>query len=153
MVSHGDGMKIYLDTCSLHRPLDDKTQPRIALEAEAILAILALWEAGKLDVVSSEVLMFELDRNPHPQRKAFVSEILTRAALTIELTDGIAERAYELEKRGFKALDALHLASAEKSGLDYFCTCDDRLLKKARGQSDLAVTTVSPLDRAQELMK
>jgi hypothetical protein len=67
-------MKIYLDTCSLHRPLDDKSQPRIALEAEAILAILSLCEQEQLTLVSSEVLTFEVDRNPHPQRKAFVTK-------------------------------------------------------------------------------
>lgn len=33
-------MKIYLDTCSLQRPFDDRSQMRIALEAQAILEIL-----------------------------------------------------------------------------------------------------------------
>jgi hypothetical protein len=31
-------MKIYLDMCSIQRPLDTKTQLRIAVEAEAILS-------------------------------------------------------------------------------------------------------------------
>jgi hypothetical protein len=35
-------MKIYLDMCSVQRPLDTKTQPHIAVEAEAILGIIAL---------------------------------------------------------------------------------------------------------------
>ena len=39
-------MKFYLDTCSLQRPLDDKSQLRIQLEAEAILAILMLCKDG-----------------------------------------------------------------------------------------------------------
>ena len=39
-------MLLYLDMCSLQRPLDDKTQLRIALEAEAVLGILALCQAG-----------------------------------------------------------------------------------------------------------
>ena len=30
-------MKIYLDMCSIHRPLDDKTQVRVALEAEGVV--------------------------------------------------------------------------------------------------------------------
>jgi hypothetical protein len=30
-------MKIYLDMCTIQRPLDTKTHPRIAVEAEAIL--------------------------------------------------------------------------------------------------------------------
>ena len=32
-------MLLYLDLCSLQRPLDDKTQLRIALEAEAVLVV------------------------------------------------------------------------------------------------------------------
>jgi len=59
-------MQLYLDTCSLHRPLGDKSQLRIALEAEAILAILAMWEAGAVGLASSDVLQFEVNRNPHP---------------------------------------------------------------------------------------
>ena len=38
-------MKIYLDTCSLQRPLDNKTQLRIKLESEAVLGLPALCEA------------------------------------------------------------------------------------------------------------
>jgi hypothetical protein len=51
-------MRIYLDTCSLQRPLDSKTHVRIILEAEAILGILALCESGKIELISSEVLLF-----------------------------------------------------------------------------------------------
>ena len=43
-------MKIYLDTCSLHRPLDSKTQIRIMLEAEAILGIIGLCETGQIEL-------------------------------------------------------------------------------------------------------
>ena len=35
-------MKIYLDVSSLNRPLDDQTQPRIRLEAEAVTIVLGL---------------------------------------------------------------------------------------------------------------
>lgn len=33
-------LKLYLDTCSLQRPLDSKTQMLVILESEAILNIL-----------------------------------------------------------------------------------------------------------------
>ena len=49
-------MRIYLDMCSLQRPLDTKTQIRVAVEAEAILNILALWESGQIELVSSPAL-------------------------------------------------------------------------------------------------
>lgn len=42
-------MKIYLDTCSLQRPLDSRNQVRIIVEAEAILGILSLFESGRID--------------------------------------------------------------------------------------------------------
>lgn len=57
-------MKIYLDMCSIQRPLDTKPQPRIAVEAEAILGIPALCEAGQVELMSSDMLLFELGRNP-----------------------------------------------------------------------------------------
>jgi len=39
-------MLIYLDTCSIQRPLDDRSQPRINLEAEAIVTVLNFIESA-----------------------------------------------------------------------------------------------------------
>jgi len=144
-------VKIYFDTCSLHRPLDDKSQLRVALEAEAILGALALCEAGKQSLVSSELLVLENDRNPQAKRKAFVAGILERASGLVKIDEEIGKRAKELEKRGFKAFDALHVACAEAGKVDYLCTCDDKLLNKARRQTDLRIRTISPLELAEEL--
>jgi predicted nucleic acid-binding protein len=144
-------MNVYLDTCSLHRPLDNKGQVRIALEAEAILAILAMCEAGVAKLISSEVLEYEVEQNPYPQRKAFVYEVLAGTTRKVELTDTIEQRANSLEARGFKAIDALHLASAEEGHAKFFCTCDDRLLRKAKTQADLKTSVVSPLELAREM--
>jgi len=47
--------------CSLQRPLDTKTQIRVAVEAEAILNVIALWESGQLELVSSQALIFETE--------------------------------------------------------------------------------------------
>jgi hypothetical protein len=41
-------MHIYLDVCSLQRPLDDRSQPRVNVEAEAVLTILRLVENGQV---------------------------------------------------------------------------------------------------------
>jgi predicted nucleic acid-binding protein len=144
-------MRIYLDTCSLQRPLDDKSQLRVALEAEAILGLLSMCEEGKHSFCTSDILQLENDRNPQAKRKEFTLGILERASTNIEIDDEVGNRARELEKRGFKAFDALHVACAESGKVDYLCTCDDRLLKKARRQTDLTVKVVSPLELAQEL--
>ena len=64
-------MKVYLDNCSLQRPLDSRTQIRTSLEAEAVLGILTLFESGKIELVSSEALLFEIDRNPNQTRQDY----------------------------------------------------------------------------------
>jgi hypothetical protein len=66
-------MKIYLDMCSLQRPLDIKTQLRVAVEAEAILNILALCEAAHAELLASDALVFETMQNTHPIRKQGIS--------------------------------------------------------------------------------
>lgn len=77
--------------------------------------------------------------------------ILEQSHIVTELNDQIGTRALALESRGFKAFDALHIACAEFSMADFFCTCDDRILGKAKQQSDMSVKVVSPLELAQEL--
>lgn len=144
-------MKIYLDNCSLQRPLDDKTQARIRIEAEAMEEILLLCETGDLELISSEILQTEINRNPNPKRKEIALKILTAAEKVITLNEEIKNRAVEFEKRGFQPIDALHLAAAENEGVDFFCTCDDKFLKKARAQGDLKIRIVSPLELAGEV--
>lgn len=144
-------MKIYLDTCCLHRPLDDRTQLRIRLEAEAVLGILAAVDSGRLQMISSEVLMFEVHRNPHPEKQAFVLAIIEGCSTEIRIDEQTELRAMSLQNEGFKAFDALHLACAEAGLVEYFCSCDDRLLRKAKQQADLKIKTMSPLDFIEEL--
>ncbi len=57
-------MRIYLDSCSLQRPLDDQTQARIRVETEAVLAILAATQAGDIVLLNSEALEYEMWRIP-----------------------------------------------------------------------------------------
>jgi predicted nucleic acid-binding protein len=144
-------MRIYLDVCSLQRPLDDRSQPRINVEAEAVLTILELVESGSLELLSSEALQFEVDRTPDADRKASVREILELASQTIELVDAIEVHADSLVKAGIKPLDALHLASASWAKADFFCTCDDRLLKKSKRLKGLTVEVVTPLQLVAEV--
>jgi predicted nucleic acid-binding protein len=145
--------RIYLDTCSLHRPLDDRSQARIALEAEAVLVVLALCENNTLTLVSSDVIAFEVHQNPHLQRKTFVTGIIEQAQEVITLTQEITDRANVFEQQGIKAIDALHLATAEAASVDFFCTCDDRFYRRTKDVSALAIRVVTPLELAQEVIK
>ena len=144
-------MKVYLDTCSIHRPLDSKNQIRILLEADAVLGIISLCDAGQIDLVSSEALLYEARRNPNPVRKQHALAVLEKANTVIYIDDIIEQRARLFVEVGIKPLDALHLASAEAAEVEYLCTCDDGFLKKARQQSDLSVKVVSPVTLIEEL--
>jgi predicted nucleic acid-binding protein len=144
-------MKVYLDTCSLQRPLDSKTQIRIMLEAEAVLGIIALCETNQLELVSSEVLLFEVRQNPQLIRREFGLEVLSKATSFVSVSRPIEQRARELHKLGIKPLDALHLVSAEAAQVDYFCTCDDKFLKKAKAISDVKTKVVSPIELIEEI--
>jgi hypothetical protein len=55
---------VYLDACCLNRPFDDQTQDRIRLESEAVLLILGHVHRGEWRWSGSEVLSFEIARNP-----------------------------------------------------------------------------------------
>jgi len=139
-------MKIYLDTCSLQRPLDNKAELRILLEAEAVLGLLALCESGSVELLSSEALIFEIERNPNLTRQEYALATLTRAESFITLDLRVEDRARELAALGFRSLDALHLASAEAGQADYLCTCDDRFLKRAKAVKGVATQVVSPIE-------
>lgn len=144
-------MRVYLDACSLQRPLDDRSQPRVNVEAEAILTILELVESGHLELLSSEALEFEIERTPDADRKASTHEMLELATEAIELIDEIEAHAESLMKAGIKPMDALHLASATWANADYFCTCDDKLLKRSKRLKSLTVRVVSPLQLVAEV--
>jgi len=137
--------------CSIQRPLDTKNQPRIAVEAEAILGILTLCEAGTVELVLSDTLVFEMARNPHPVRKEYAAKVLAKATVVIPTDSQIEERARSLHAEGIKAVDALHLASAVAAKADYFCTCDDRLLKRAKAVGMGETKAVSPLELIAEI--
>lgn len=146
-------MKIYLDTCSLQRPLDSKIQVRIILEAEAVLSILGWCESAMLALVCSDALSYEIERNPNPTRREYALETLRKAKVWVEFNASIEERARMLNVEGFKPLDALHLASAEAVAVDYFCTCDDKLLRRANKYKGLQIKVISPLELIREIEK
>lgn len=138
-------MRIYLEACSLQRPLDDRSQPRVNVEAEAVLTVLGLVEAGLLELLSSDALEFEFNRMPDADRQSRARETLKLATQTLKLVDEVQAGAQDLVHFGIKPLDSLHLAFASWARADYFCTSDDKLLKKAKKLRNLNTTVVTPL--------
>ena len=144
-------MRIYLDCCSLQRPFDDRSQPRIAVEAEAVLVLLGLCESGRLKLISSDALLFEIGRISDQDRKNDALAILRIAKETVRLTTKIESLARKFGASGVKPLDALHLAFASASKVDYFCTSDDKFLKKAKRLDETKIKVASPTELVMEL--
>ncbi len=125
----GSTARVYFDTCALNRPFDDQSQPRIRLEAEAVEHLLRAVEQGRLEWVSSEVVLFEATRAPDEARQEALLSLVRRAGLTVPLSDGIGRRARTLRRQGLRDLDALHLASAEAGGVAVLVTTDDGFVR------------------------
>ncbi|MEM7796940.1 MAG: PIN domain-containing protein [Cyanobacteria bacterium P01_C01_bin.118] len=126
-------MRICLDTSVLNRPFDEQTQPRIALETQALRTILQLVETQQVELVGSAVLDYENSRNSSPRRQQWVQRCLGLAKQYQTINAGITERATEMENQGLKAIDALHVACSEAAQCEYFLTCDDRLIRRYSG--------------------
>lgn len=146
-------MKIYLDSCAIQRPLDTPSQVRIVLESEAVLGIIAFCDTGQAELLSSEALLYEGEQNSLPIRREHTFAVLSKAKNVINVTEKEKMRAANLMTFGIKPLDALHVALAETGNADYFCTCDDRLLRNAKRVKDLLVKVVNPVDLVQEIEK
>jgi predicted nucleic acid-binding protein len=111
-----------------------------------VLTILRLVENDEITLVSSDALEFEVDRTPDAQRRAAGKDILKLASQTLRLAEEVENEASTLVEARFKPLDALHLAFASWASVEYFCTCDDRLRKKALRLKSLKTTIVTPME-------
>ncbi len=117
-----------MDVCCLNRPFDDQSQDRIRIESEAVLAILdrCLHDWA---LVGSEAIDYEISKIPDDERKTGVNVLAAISRDRVNVDESIFRRASELEAIGLKALDALHLACAEKSA-EVMLTTDDEVVKK-----------------------
>ena len=139
--------KVYLDACCLNRPFDDQTQERIRLESEAALLVMKRFqERGDWVWVGSDALEYEIDQIPDPERRRRVRGLASFCTVR-EASGDVADRAKELQGLGFKAVDALHVACAEKAGCDVVLTTDDRMLRAAKRNADrLHVQVKNPVE-------
>ena len=143
---------VYMDACCLNRPFDDQTQPRVHLEAEAILIVLERIQNGEWEWLGSTALDFEIRQTADAERRSRMELIAETATRRILVGAQQEERARELQNLGFAALDALHLACAESGNADFFLTTDDRLLRAAaRLQKQLHIPVRNPLVLIEEV--
>ena len=128
-------MKIYFDTCVYCRPFDDQTQNRIKKETEAFVKVLKLGEMGIVTIVSSDVLIDEIEEIVDPRKSSEVREFIRICGVHVALSEEIIKLARDMEDEcKITGADALHIASS--AGTKYFITCDDYILLKGECITD-----------------
>lgn len=140
---------VYFDTCAIQRPLDDRAQFRIRVEADAVTAVLAAVEAGAVQILTSSALRAESSRTRDRSRFEFARDVLELAVRDVPTSEPI--RHLTADYQGMTPFDALHLASAVIAGADFFCTADDRFLRRAREANTQTTRVVDPLELALAL--
>lgn len=115
-------MRVYLDNCCYNRPYDDQSNLMISIETQAKLAIQQMIQSGEIELIWSEVLCYENNRNPFIERKVNIAKWQALAIVNVSMDDDVIEAGRKLLSAGLKQMDALHEASAIKGGADYFIT-------------------------------
>lgn len=140
-------IKVYFDVCSWYRPFDDQSQIRIRMEAEAVQIILEMSDLGQIQILISDIILYENSGTKDLVKMQKVKELFKSCKDYIPYDQDIQKMAFELSKDGFTPLDALHLASAETGGVDYLITTDDKFQKKYDQLRDrVNVKVVNPID-------
>lgn len=144
--------RIYLDLCCLKRSFDDQTQPRVRLETEAVIQLLAMARSGSLEVAGSPVLAAENSLNPDAVRLERVREVLEELPSVPVDVARVFERGTALCRLGFGPFDAQHIAWAEAAGASVLVSTDDRLLALGkRHPKKLGLRLLTPLECVSEV--
>jgi predicted nucleic acid-binding protein len=140
-------LRIYLDSCIVCRLFDDRSQLRVRQEAEAIEAVFRMFSEGSAVWVTSDALLDELQENPGQLLRAAGISLLSLSSEKAPIDSATEGRSEELEISGFTAYDALHLACAERAGVDILLTTDDRFERRAkRGVGAARISIQNPLN-------
>ncbi len=128
-------IKVYLDNCVYNRPFDDQSNERVFIEARAFYIILKWTEEGKIMTISSDALEYENSITFNPDRRMRIKTYLALAKVYTKFSESLTERSKEIIGSGIRDMDALHIAMAEHGNAEYFVTCDDDIIRKAKKSS------------------
>jgi predicted nucleic acid-binding protein len=148
-------MRVYLDVCCFNRPFDDQGSDRVRMESEAVKGILHRISRGVWRGVAGPVVDLEMRQMLDVKRRAEVMLMAADMQERVQPEEAEHARAAALRRWGFGAVDAMHVACAEKAGVDVFLTTDDSLLKAAArmGRRQLKVRVANPLQWFEEVLR
>jgi len=126
-------MRIYLDSCVWGRPFDEPDE-KISRQVRALLEILRLKREGKIEIVSSSVVLAEVALISDRWKRESVIELIRKSSDEIvrvdELLDILSLAEMIRDECGLKSADAIHVALASKYA-DAFITVDEGILRKS----------------------
>jgi len=85
---------------------------------------------GQIDFVWSYVLDFENTKNPFVEKRNTILAFKPFAVEIVHPNPSIETIANNLQSKGLKAYDSLHIACATYASCDYFLTVDNKVLNK-----------------------
>ena len=136
-----DATLIYLDTNIYSRPFDDQTQAEIQAEANAFIEIITEVQTGRLTLLGSDILDFEVHNILSEEKRAKVKDYLGMCNKHIESSDEVMKLGKGIQNHcHIRARDALHIASAIIGQARYFLSCDKKVteMRQARCYRRLA---------------
>lgn len=124
--------RIYLDTNVYCRPLDDQSNGRIRKESLAFLEIADRAFRGKIMIVSSGYVKFEVEQIQDPLKRKNVRGFeRTLCLININSNRSLISLAKQFSARcNVNALDALHTSAACLGEASFLITCDDEIVNK-----------------------
>lgn len=137
----GNSTLIYLDTNSYSRPFDDQTRTDIREEANAFLEIIAEVKTGKLILLGSDILDFEVHNVFNEEKRTKIEDHLSLCDRHMESSKEVLNLGKQIQNDcHIRARDALHIASAIIGHARYFLSCDKKVaeMKQARCYRRLA---------------
>jgi len=134
-LTHSDVTLIYLDTNVYSRPFDDQTQAHIPDEANAFLEIILEVKAGKLALLGSDILDFEVQRILSEEKRAKIEDYLGLCSQHLESSEEILHLGQRIQNDcHIRGRDALHIASAIIGQARYFLSCDSKVTEMKQAQ-------------------
>ncbi len=140
-MNDNNSILIYLDTNAYSRPFDDQTNTDIQAEANAFLEIIAEVRNGKLILLGSDILDFEVHNVLDEEKRVKIEDYLNLCHQQIENSEEILTLGKQIQVNcQLRARDALHIASAIIGQSRYFLSCDKKVtdMKQARCYRRLA---------------
>lgn len=138
---------IYLDYNCFQRGFDDIGQIRILIEALACQEIFLRAKNKKITLVWSFMHQDEATLCPFVVRKYQALSLASLCAVKIAPNQQeILELAKKFQQNvNLSAKDALHIACAVYIKVDYFLSCDDKLIKQAK-KLNISIGVMNPVD-------